>query len=83
MNLRTGPGISSYKVKYLGSKGSTYNTATVSNSSASTACWTRANTNLEITEVNYSDLYSSPFYFKEYTDNTFSTPKKTFADNDG
>ena len=83
LNLRTGPGISSYKVKYLGSSGSTYNTATISNPSASTACWTRAKTNLEITEVNYSDLYSSPFYFKEYTDSTFSTPKKTFADNDG
>ncbi len=83
LNLRTGPGISSYKVKYLGSKGSTYNTATISNPSASTACWTRANTNLEITEVNYSELYGSPYYFKEYTDSTFSTPKKTFADNDG
>lgn len=83
LNLRTGTGISSYNVKYLGSKGSTYNTATVSNSAASTGCWTRANTNLEITSVNYSDLYGSPFYFKEYTDSTFNTVKKTFADNDG
>ena len=83
LNLRTGPGISSYKVKYLGSSGSTYNTATVSNDAASTACWTRADTNLEVIEVNYSDLYGSPFYFKEYTDSTFSTPKKTFADNNG
>ena len=83
LNLRTGTGISSYNVKYLGSKGSTYNTATVSNSAASTGCWTRANTNLEITSVNYSDLYGSPFYFKEYTDSTFSEVKKTFADNDG
>lgn len=83
LNLRTGPGISSYKVKYLGSSGSTYNTATISNDAASTACWTRAGTNLEVIEVNYSDLYSSPFYFKEYTDKTFSEVKKTFADNDG
>ena len=82
LNLRTGTGISSYNVKYLGSSGSTYNTATVSNSSASTVCWTRASTNLEITSVNYADLYGSPFYFKEYTDSTFSTVKKTFADND-
>ena len=83
LNLRTGPGIASYSVKYLGGKGSTYNTATVSNDAASTVCYTRAKTNLEITEVNYSDLYGSPFYFKEYTDSTFSTPKKTFEDNDG
>ena len=83
LNLRTGTGISSYKVRYLGSKGSTYNTATVSNSSASTVCWTRKNTNLEITSVDYSDLYGSPYYFKEYTDSTFSEVKKTFDDNDG
>ena len=83
LNLRTGTGIASYNVRYLGSKGSSYNTATVSNSSASTVCWTRENTNLEITSVNYSDLYGSPFYFKEYTDSTFGTVKKTFADNDG
>ena len=83
LNLRTGTGINSYKVKYLGSKGSTYNTATVSNSAASTVCWTSKNTNLEITSVDYSDLYGSPFYFQEYTDSEFSTPKKTFADNDG
>ena len=83
LNLRTGTGINSYNVKYLGSKGSTYNTATISNPSASTGCWTRANTNLEITKVNYSELYGSPFYFKEYTDSTFTTVKKTFADNDG
>ena len=83
LNLRTGTGISSYNVRYLGSSGSSYNTATVSNSAASTVCWTRKNTNLEITSVNYSDLYGSPFYFKEYTDSTFSTVKKTFADNDG
>lgn len=83
LNLRTGTGISSYNVRYLGSSGSSYNTASVSNSAASTVCWTRANTNLEITSVNYSDLYGSPYYFKEYTDSTFSTVKKTFADNDG
>ena len=83
LNLRTGTGINSYNVRYLGSSGSYYNTASVSNPSASTVCWTRANTNLEITSVNYSDLYGSPFYFKEYTDSTFSTVKKTFADNDG
>ena len=83
LNLRTGTGISSYNVRYLGSKGSSYNTATISNSAASTGCWTRANTNLEVTSVNYSDLYGSPFYFKEYTDSTFSEVKKTFADNDG
>lgn len=82
LNLRTGTGISSYNVRYLGSSGSSYNTATVSNSSASTVCWTRKNTNLEITSINYSDLYGSPFYFKEYTDSTFSEVKKTFADND-
>ena len=83
LNLRTGTGINSYDVKYLGSKGSTYNTATVSNSAASTVCWTRKNTNLEITSVDYSDLYGSPFYFQEYTDSEFSTPKTTFDDNDG
>ena len=83
LNLRTGTGINSYNVKYLGSSGSYYNTASVSNYAASTVCWTRANTNLEITSINYSDLYGSPFYFKEYTDSTFSTVKKTFADNDG
>ena len=83
LNLRTGTGIASYNVRYLGSKGSSYNTATVSNSSASTVCWTRKNTNLEITSVNYSDLYGSPYYFKEYTDSTFTTVDNTFADNDG
>lgn len=83
LNLRTGTGISSYNVKYLGSSGLSYNTATVSNSSASTVCWTRANTNLEITNVNYSANYGPPYYFVEYTDSTFSTIKKTFADNDG
>ena len=83
LNLRTGTGINSYNVRYLGSSGSSYNTATVSNPSASTVCWTRKNTNLEITSINYSDLYGSPFYFKEYTDSTFSTVKRTFADNDG
>ena len=83
LNLRTGTGINSYDVKYLGSKGSTYNTATVSNSAASTVCWTRKNTNLEVTSIDYSDLYGSPFYFQEYTDSEFSTPKKTFDDNDG
>lgn len=83
LNLRTGTGISSYNVKYLGSSGSSYITAKISNSSASTGCWTRANTNLEVTSVNYSDLYGSPYYFKEYTDSTFSEVKKTFADNDG
>ena len=82
LNLRTGTGISSYNVKYLGSKGSTYNTATVSNSATSTVCWTRKNTNLEITKVNYSDLYGSPFYFQEYTDSEFSKVKTTFDDND-
>ena len=83
LNLRTGTGIASYNVRYLGSKGSSYNTASVSNSAASTVCWTRKNTNLEVTEVDYSELYGSPFYFKEYTDSTFSEVKKTFADNDG
>lgn len=83
LNLRTGTGIASYNVRYLGSSGSSYNTATVSNSAASTVCWTRKNTNLEITSINYSDLYGSPYYFKEYTDSTFSEVKKTFADNDG
>ena len=83
LNLRTGTGISSYDVKYLGSKGSTYNTATVSNSAASTVCWTRKNTNLQVTSVDYSDLYGSPYYFKEYTDSTFSTVDHTFEDNDG
>lgn len=83
LNLRTGTGISSYNVRYLGSSGSSYITAKISNPSASTGCWTRANTNLEVTSVNYSDLYGSPYYFKEYTDSTFSTVKKTFADNDG
>ena len=82
LNLRTGTGINSYNVRYLGSKGSSYNTATVSNPSASTVCWTRASTNLEVTSISYSDSYGSPFYFKEYTDSTFSTVKKTFADND-
>ena len=83
LNLRTGTGINSYNVRYLGSSGSSYNTASVSNYAASTVCWTRANTNLEITSINYNDLYGSPFYFKEYTDSTFSTVKRTFADNDG
>lgn len=83
LNLRTGTGISSYNVRYLGSSGSSYNTATVSNPSASTVCWTRKSTNLEITSVNYSNLYGSPYFFKEYTDSTFSTVKKTFSDNDG
>lgn len=83
LNLRTGTGISSYNVRYLGSSGSSYNTASVSNSSASTVCWTRANTNLEITSINYSDLYGSPYHFVEYTNSNFSTVKKTFADNDG
>ena len=83
LNLRTGTGISSYNVRYLGSSGSSYNTASVSNPSASTVCWTRKNTNLEITSVNYSNLYGSPYFFKEYTDSTFSTVKKTFSDNDG
>lgn len=83
LNLRTGTGINSYNVRYLGSSGSSYNTASVSNSAASTVCWTRANTNLEITSVNYSDLYGSPYYFVEYTNSNFSTVKKTFADNDG
>lgn len=82
LNLRTGTGISSYNVRYLGSSGSSYNTASVSNSSASTVCWTRANTNLEITSINYADLYGSPYYFVEYTNSNFSTVKKTFADND-
>ena len=82
LNLRTGTGISSYDVKYLGSKGSTYNTATVSNSAASTVCWTRKNTNLQVTSIDYSDLYGSPFYFKEYTDSEFSKVKTTFDDND-
>nr|DAH16110.1 MAG TPA: hypothetical protein [Caudoviricetes sp.] len=83
LNLRTGTGISSYNVRYLGSSGSSYNTASVSNSAASTVCWTRKNTNLEITSINYSDLYGSPYYFVEYTNSNFSTVKKTFADNDG
>ena len=83
LNLRTGTGINSYSVRYLGSSGSKYNTATVSNSAASTVCWTRKNTNLEVTSVDYSDLYGSPFYFKEYTDSTFSTVDHTFEDNDG
>ena len=83
LNLRTGTGINSYNVRYLGSSGSSYNTASVSNDAASTVCWTRENTNLEITSINYSDLYGSPFYFREYTDSTFSTVKRTFADNDG
>ena len=82
LKLRTGTGINSYNVRYLGSSGSSYNTATISNPSASTVCWTRANTNLEITSIDYSYLYGSPFYFKEYTDSTFSTVKKTFEDND-
>ena len=82
LNLRTGTGINSYDVKYLGSKGSTYNTATVSNSAASTVCWTRKNTNLQVTSIDYSDLYGSPFYFKEYTDSEFSKVKTTFDDND-
>ena len=82
LNLRTGIGINSYNVRYLGSSGSSYNTASVSNSSASTVCWTRANTNLEITSINYSDLYGSPYHFVEYTNSNFSTVKKTFADND-
>lgn len=82
LNLRTGTGISSYNVRYLGSSGSSYNTATVSNPSASTVCWTRKNTNLEVTSINYANLYGSPYFFKEYTDSTFSTVKKTFANND-
>ena len=83
LNLRTGTGINSYSVRYLGSKGSSYNTATVSNPSASTVCWTRANTNLEVTGINYSSSYGNPFYFVEYTNSNFSTVKGTFADNDG
>ncbi len=83
LNLRTGTGISSYNVRYLGSSGSSYNTASVSNSSASTVCWTRASTNLEITSVSYSTNYGPPYYFVEYTNSNFSTVKKTFADNDG
>lgn len=82
LNLRTGTGIRSYNVRYLGSSGSSYNTATVSNPSASTVCWTRKNTNLEVTSINYANLYGSPYFFKEYTDSTFSTVKKTFANND-
>lgn len=82
LNLRTGTGISSYNVRYLGSSGSSYNTATVSNPSASTVCWTRKNTNLEVTSINYANLYGSPYFFKEYTDSTFSTVKNTFANND-
>lgn len=82
LNLRTGTGISSYNVRYLGSSGSTYNTASVSNSAASTVCWTRANTNLEITSINYADYYGAPFNFVEYTSSTFSSIKKTFSDND-
>lgn len=82
LNLRTGTGISSYSVKYLGSTGSTSTTATVSNSSASTVCYTRASTNLEVTDINYADGYGAPFYFIEYTSSSFSTVKKTFSDND-
>ena len=82
LNLRTGTGINSYNVRYLGSKGSSYNTASVSNSAASTVCWTRKNTNLQVTSIDYSDLYGSPFYFKEYTDSEFSKVKTTFDDND-
>ena len=81
IRLRTGTGINSYSVKYLGVSGSNYTTATVSNSSASTLCWVRANTNLEVINVNYSNLYGSPFQFKEY-DSSFSTVSKTFAAND-
>ena len=83
LNLRTGDGIASYNVRYLGSSGSSYNTASVSNPSASTVCWTRKNTNLEVTSISYSSNYGAPYYFKEYTDSTFSTVKKTFDDNDG
>ena len=82
LNLRTGEGIASYNVRYLGASGSSYNTASVSNPSASTVCWTRARTNLEVTSINYSSNYGAPFYFKEYTDSSFTTVKNTFADND-
>lgn len=82
LRLRTGTGISSYNVKYLGSTGSTYTTATISNPSASTVCYTRDGTNLEVTDISYADGYGPPFYFVEYTSSSFSTIKKTFSDND-
>lgn len=81
IQLRTGTGISSYSVKYLGSTGSDYITAKVSSSVASTDCYVRDGTNLQVTSVNYSNTSSSSFQFKEY-DSTWSELIKTFVEGD-
>ena len=78
--MRTGTGVNNYSVKYTLANGNTQ-TATVSNPSASTVCWVKANTNLQVTGVNYSENYAAPFKFKEY-DSSFSTLLGTFSDND-
>lgn len=65
INLRTGVGVSSFQVSYANSKNETV-TATVSNSSASTVCYVKANSNLTITSVTYATNYASPYYQNEY-----------------
>lgn len=80
INLRTGVGVSSYSVSYPSASGTT-TTATVSNSAASTVCWVKNGSNLQVTNVNYATNYAAPFRFSEYN-SSFSEVLNNFTDND-
>lgn len=80
INLRTGVGVSSYSVSYPTASGTTQ-TATVSNSAASTVCYVKNGSNLQVTNVNYATNYAAPFRFSEYNSD-FSEVLNNFDDND-
>lgn len=73
--FRTGTGIQSYKLRYDGAKSSTENqTATISSRTSSSPLAVRAGTNATLTEFT-PESGCEDFFFREYTDSTFSTPK--------
>ena len=80
--FRTGTGIHSYTMEYANST-STGNEDEITGRDTSTTIFVRDGTNAKLSTLSYESDYGLPYYFKEYTNSSFSTVKKTFSNNDG
>lgn len=81
IHFRTGQGVSSYKMQYASTQ-STGNVVTVTGRNSSTSAFVRDGTDAALINAVYESGYGAPFQFVEYTDSSFATIKKTFAEGD-
>lgn len=82
LHFLAGSGVKSFKMRYAGST-TTGNVSNPISGNMETVLFVRDSTNASLSTVVYEDGYKSPYQFVEYTNSSYTTVKKYFAENDG